>query len=70
MERINGNAESRQKNGISQENTTTPPGRGTTPISVVVAGPAQHWTGLSPGVLGVRFVGKIDSVADRKVVHR
>ena len=45
-------AVTRQRDDVSQDITTTPPGRGTTPASAVVDGPAQHWTELSLEVPG------------------
>ena len=41
-----------QRDDVSQDITTTPPGRGTTPASAVVDGPALHWTELSLEVPG------------------
>jgi len=52
VEHIDGNTAAGRKDAISPDHTTTPPGRGTTLASIVVVGPAQHWTGLSPVVHG------------------
>ena len=59
-------ATKRRKDNVSQDNITMPPGRETTPTSVVVVGPAKHWTELSPEILGTRRVLPATSVHRRQ----